>query len=163
MQNVEVGHEFGVDPQPLRRFDSAHRREALAHLSVQILDSGIDVGAIEGENAGVEGGDQIVERGGAVDRAMAAGELPAAADDSRDRIARRKLERLDAGHAALWGGKGVAVVSLRRKLLSPRRRMRRRLGQLGSGQATSLSLVIQSLACVGRCLAASRGMTAAIE
>ena len=145
-QNVEVRHEFGVNSKPLRRFDPARRHEARAHLAVQLLDPGIDVGAIEGEDAGVEGGDQIVERGGAVDGPMAAGELPAAADDARDRIARRKLEGLDAAHATLWGGNGVAVVSLRRKRLSPMRLMRRRLGQLGSGQATSLSLVIQSLA-----------------
>lgn len=34
-------------------------------------------------------------------------------------------------------------------------------GQLGSGQATSQSVVIQSLGCVDRCLAAKRGSTAA--
>ena len=100
-QNVEVRHEFGVNPKPPRRLDPARRQKARTHLAVKLLDPGIDVGAIEGEDAGVEGGDEIVERCGAIDRPMAAGELPAAADDAGDRIIRRKLEGLDAAHATL--------------------------------------------------------------
>ena len=38
--------------------------------------------------------------------------------------------------------------------------MRNRLGQFGSGQATSASEVIQSFGWVSRCLAASIGMMA---
>src|SRR5580658_3216257 len=67
-QNVEVRHEFGVNSKPLRRLDPAGRDQARAHFSVKLLDSGIDVGAIEGEYARVEGGDEIVERRGAIDR-----------------------------------------------------------------------------------------------
>ena len=130
-QNVEIRHEFGVNPKPLRRVDPARRHEALAHLSDEVLDPGIDVGAIEGEDASVEGCDQIVERRGAIDRPVAAGELPAAADDARDRVAPRKLEGLDDAHATLWGATRVAVVSLRRKRRKLMRRMRRRLGQFG--------------------------------
>ena len=37
--------------------------------------------------------------------------------------------------------------------------MRKRVGQFGSGQATSASVVIQSLGCVMRCLAGSSGST----
>ena len=68
VQNVEVRHEFGVNSKSLRRLDPARRQKARAHLSVKLLDSGIDVGAIEGEDASVEGGDEIVERRGAIDR-----------------------------------------------------------------------------------------------
>jgi hypothetical protein len=41
--------------------------------------------------------------------------------------------------------------------------MRKRVGQLGSGQATSASVDIQSFGLVMRCLAASSGSTAPIE
>ena len=41
--------------------------------------------------------------------------------------------------------------------------MRKRVGQCGSGQATSASVLIQSLGCVGRCLAGSSGSSAASE
>ena len=45
----------------------------------------------------------------------------------------------------------------------PSRVMRSREPQLGSGQAISASVVIQSFLWVGRCLAASSGSTAASE
>ncbi len=41
--------------------------------------------------------------------------------------------------------------------------MRKRVGQFGSGQATSASLVIQSLGSLARCFAGSRGSSAASE
>ena len=57
----------------------------------------------------------------------------------------------------------TAVVSLCRKTRLAIRVILSRLGQFGSGQAISASLVIQSLASVGRCLAARNGRTEAIE
>ena len=53
----------------------------------QLLDAGVDVGAIEGEDAGLVVGDQMLDRRLPVDRPVAAGELPAAADDPRDLVA----------------------------------------------------------------------------
>ncbi len=41
--------------------------------------------------------------------------------------------------------------------------MRKRVGQFGSGQATSASVLIQSFGCVARCLAGSSGSSAASE
>ena len=52
-----------------------------AHRTHQFFDAGVDVGAVEGEMPASAEGDEIVDRGGAVDGAVAAGELPAAADE----------------------------------------------------------------------------------
>ena len=55
------------------------------------------------------------------------------------------------------------MVSAWRNTRRPIRVMRKRDGQWGSGQATSASLVIQSLPWLGRCFAGSSGNTAASE
>ena len=57
-------------------------------------------------------------------------------------------------------GNGTTVVSALLKVRSPVRTMRRRLGQCGSGHATSASVVIQSCGDATRCFAASKGSTA---
>ena len=55
------------------------------------------------------------------------------------------------------------MASAWRKVLRSVRTMRKRDGQLGSGQATSASVDIQSFGSVGRCLAGSNGSIAASE
>ena len=45
-----------------RRLGAARSREPRAEGADQLLDAGIDVGAVEGGDAGVERGDEIVER-----------------------------------------------------------------------------------------------------
>lgn len=55
----------------------------------------------------------------------------------------------------------TTVVSARLKVRFPVRTIRSTDAQLGSGHATRASEVIQSLACVTRCLAASSGRTEA--
>ncbi len=127
----------------------------------QRLDAGVDVGAIEGGEAGVEGGLEGVEGRCLLDRPVAAGELPVAADHARDRVAGAEFGLLD--HRGPQSGSGTAVVAAWLKRRVPMRLMRNRLPQFGSGQATSASLVIQSLAWLGRCLAARSGSTAASE
>ena len=60
-------------------------------------------------------------------------------------------------------GDPLCVVAGWLKVRLPSRVLRKRVGQCGSGQATSASVLIQSLACVGRCLAGSKGSSAASE
>jgi hypothetical protein len=57
----------------------------------------------------------------------------------------------------------VAVTCERVKRRRPVRVMRKRVGQFGSGQATSASVDIQSFGSVTRCLAGSKGNNAANE
>ena len=124
-------------------------------LKTKVAAHPLSVGAIES-------GDEILDGASAIDRAVPSGELPAAANDPADGVTRREFARLHS-HLALSVDGGTAVVSLCRNRLSPVRTMRSRLWQFGSGQATSMSLVIQSFGWVGRCLAASNGKTAASE
>ena len=108
---------------------------------------------------GIDEGRDVAHRAFAIDLAVAAGELPAAAHDARDAVAGRELDasRSSAVRQRHRGGLGVAELRL------PSRVMRKRVGQFGSGQATSASLVIQSLGSVARCLAGSSGSSAASE
>ena len=131
--------------QAVRRLGAARRDEPRPHRAIELLDAGIDVGAVESEDAGVESGDEIVDGAFPIDRAMAAGELPAAADDARNRVSGGKFVGFDdSGHSAPRVARGTAVVSLWRKRLSPILTMRSLLWQFGSGQAISASVVIQS-------------------
>ena len=77
----------------------------------QFLDAGIDVGAIIGPDAGIEGGDQVGHRLLAIDRAVPAGKLPAAANDARNRIAGAEFEGLGGHFSSFSFGSGTAVVS----------------------------------------------------
>ncbi len=162
-QEIEIGHELCMNPHPLCRLRPAGRENPRARLPVEVFDAGVDVGAIEGENACVEGDDEIIDGADPIDLSVPPGKLPPAADEARNRITRRQFDGLDARHPAPREGKGVAVVSERRNRRTRTRLIRNRLRQFGSGQAISLSLVIQSLRWLGRCLAASSGRTAAIE
>src|SRR4029453_4235887 len=66
-----------------------------------LLDAGIDVGAVKGRYAGFGRGDQVGDRGALVDGAMAAGQLPAAANDARDLIAWPQGEMLHGSSLGL--------------------------------------------------------------
>ena len=133
-----------MDPEGAGRFGAAPLRQPGPEGADQGLDAGVDVGAVEGGEAGVEGGREGVEGRLLVDRTVAAGELPVAADHARDRIAGAEFGVFD--HRVSEPGSGTAVVAAWLKRRVPMRLMRSRLPQFGSGQATSASLVIQSLA-----------------
>ena len=158
----EVRHELGVDLEPVDGASALLVEEARAEPAIQLLDAGVDVGAVEGRDAGVESRDEVVDGRVAVDRAMPAGELPAAADDARDLVARREGATLHR-HGLSEPSSGTAVVAACEKRRLPSRTIRSRLAQFGSGQAISASLVIQSFGWVVRCLAASSGSTAAMR
>ena len=83
----------------------------------QLLDAGIDVGAVESEDAGVAEGGEIGDRQAAIEVAVPAGELPAAADDARDLVAGRRDSIRCIGRC-LMSSSGTAVVSawLKRRL-----------------------------------------------
>src|SRR5687767_8403076 len=149
-----------MDLDAVQRLLPALVAVARPELADQFLDAGIDVGAVEGGDAGIGEGHHVTGRIVADGRAVAAGQLPAAADHARDVIAGRERDALHGRYALEIG---TAVVAAWLNLRRPRRRMRNRVEQLGSGHATSASLVIQSLAWVGRCLAGSSGSTAARE
>ena len=67
---------------------------AAAEGADQILDAGVDVGAVEGGDAGVGEGDHVRDGVARVDRAVAAGHLPAAADDAGDFVVGREGDAL---------------------------------------------------------------------
>ena len=90
---------------------------------------------------------------------LPAGQLPAAFQQARDRVAGREL---NAGNLHVQaGGSGTAVTSRWRNARVPMRAMRNLAPQLGSGQAISVSVVIQSCAWVTRCFAGRSGSSAA--
>jgi len=126
----------------------------------QLLDAGIDVGAVERGDARLGRGEEIVNRGIPIDPAMAAGQLPAAADHPGDAVAGTK--RAIFHHSFLLGqghGRGVGVIEpalAEPRDLEPGRAM-------GSGHATSASVLIQSLVSLGRCFAARSGKSAPSE
>ena len=64
-----------------------------AEFADQLLDAGIDVGAVESGDAGLEERHEVLDGGRAVDGAVAAGELPAAAYDAGDLVAGAKRDR----------------------------------------------------------------------
>ena len=147
-QDVEVGHEFGVDLDAGQRLGPVTVPVAAAERADQLLDAGVDVGAVESRDAGLaEAARSAMAACRSID-AVAAGELPAAADDPRNLIARAKLQMLGRAQSRLPVSERTAVVSAWLKRRLPSRVMRNRLGQLGSGQATSASVDIQSLGSV---------------
>ena len=110
---VEVGHEFGVHLDAVeRRLAALHRGSAGGSAPISVLDAGIDVGAVEGGDAGIgEGGHVAERRRRASTGAMAAGELPAAADDARDVVAGREFGCvcMVVGSVAERHGRGLGV------------------------------------------------------
>jgi hypothetical protein len=93
-QDFEIRHKLGVHLHPGGGFGPTVRGELQAGGTDQFLDAGIDVGAVIGDDARIECRDEIVDGLCAVDLAMAAGELPAAANDPRNRIIRCEFKGL---------------------------------------------------------------------
>jgi hypothetical protein len=93
-QAVEVRHEFRMDPDAIKRFGAAHVPVTLTKRTDQILDTGIDIGAVEAGDAGIGEGDHVQDRLGRADVAMAASHLPATTDDARHLVVRRQSRAL---------------------------------------------------------------------
>ena len=93
-QVVEVGNELGMHPQR----PAVGGFSARVELAVECLDAGIDIGAVDRVEPGIDEGADLGDGAFAVDRTMVPGELPAAADDARDGVAGGELRRLDCGH-----------------------------------------------------------------
>jgi hypothetical protein len=161
---VPIGHELGVDLERAERFRAPLLQQALTEAADHLLDTGVDVGAVEGCDARLHEGRHIGDGTLLLDRSVPARELPAAAQDARDAIAWSELRGF-GGHERVSSTevRGTAVTSAWRKTRFAIRVMRKRVGQFGSGQATSASVDIQSLACVARCLAGRSGRRAASE
>ena len=107
----QIRHELGVNLDRPHRLGAAQIGQPRTERADQFLDAGIDVGAVERRDAGVERRDEIVDRGFAVDRPMPARELPAAANDAGDFVIRAKFDPRDVGHFGSAPGSGAAVVS----------------------------------------------------
>ena len=105
-QEIEIGHELCMNPHPLCRLRPAGRENPRARLPVEVFDAGVDVGAIEGENACVEGDDEIIDGADPIDLSVPPGKLPPAADEARNRITRRQFDGLDAASSRAPRGQG---------------------------------------------------------
>jgi hypothetical protein len=163
-QRGQVRDVFGVDLDPGDRRRAPTRPQAAQELADQRLDAGVDVGAIEGCDAGLDELPHVLEGCLAVHRAMAAGELPAPLDDAGDRVTGgERGAGLVEGHRRTRRrrGSGTADTSAWRNERFLSRTMRKIAPQRGSGHATSLSVLIQSFGWVGRCFAGSSGSNAA--
>ena len=77
----EVGNEFGMNLHLLRV-----RRVRAAETADQKFDAGIDVGAVEGGDPGVDERRHVLSRLLGIDGPMITGEVPAAFDDPRNRV-----------------------------------------------------------------------------
>ncbi|WP_163500343.1 hypothetical protein, partial [Escherichia coli] len=71
--------------------------------------------------------------------------MPSTLQDARDAVSGRNFDALDGNARMPSAFSGIAVDAAWLNLRLPRRVMRNRLGQLGSGQATSVSVLSQSL------------------
>ena len=78
-QLVEVGHELGVHPEAGGVIGTLPPEAA-----DQLLDAGVDVGAVEGGDAGLDEGRHVADGLRGVDVTVVAGQLPAALDEPRD-------------------------------------------------------------------------------
>ncbi len=132
------------------------------HGSEEFLHSQIDVGAVKRAETRIDQpkkaayGSVFIGSFGSV----SVRKLPEPVDDSTHRIPGRQFAAF--GHEPLpvppaSPGNGTRVTSPCRKVLRLVRAIRNRPPQFGSGQAITVSVVIQSLGAVSRCLAGSRG------
>src|SRR5260370_41915315 len=127
----------------------------------QTLDAGIYVRTVEGGDPSVDESRYVLLRLFGIYVPMITGEVPAAFDDPRNCII---AGQGDPGNHVEFSPAGeVAVTCERVKRRRPVRVMRKRVGQFGSGQATSASVDIQSFGSVMRCLAGSKGNNTANE
>ena len=90
-----VRHEFGVYLQAVQ----ALRRAARVKFPVHVLDAGVNVGAVHGVEAGMDECRHVGQGTLAVNCAMIARQLPAAADDAWNAVTRCQFHSWhDAGH-----------------------------------------------------------------
>ncbi|MDF2975256.1 MAG: hypothetical protein K0R61_5706 [Microvirga sp.] len=142
-EGVPVRHELGVYLEILQCFGAALGEHALAKTPDHLFDAGVDVGTVEGRDPRIHERSHVGDRPLGLNGTMPAGELPAPAQHARDPVARGELNGFDR-HVRLSLGKGTAVTSAWRNTRFAIRLIRSLLGQLGSGQATSASVDIQS-------------------
>ena len=95
---VEVGHELGVHLHLFQSRLTVAPGVFHAKRADQLLDAGVDVGAVEGEYPGLAAGDEILDRHLAVEVAVAAGKLPAAPDDAGYLVAGAQGKAFDRHH-----------------------------------------------------------------
>ncbi len=152
----QVGDEFCMD---LNFFGM--RRVGLAETADQFFDASINVGAVEGGDPRLDEGGHVGKRLATINGAVVAGQMPAPLDDPGYIVVCG--QRAAGNRHSKLSGSTTAVVSARRKARRAPRVIRNRVGQLGSGQATSASLLIQSRGAVSLCLAGSKGSKAARE
>src|SRR5882672_2370145 len=152
----EVGNEFGMDLY-LLRVGRVRSTEA----ANQQFDAGIYVRAVEGGDPRVDERRHVLLRLFGIYVPMITGEVPAAFDDPRNCVIAGQGD--PGNHVGFSPAGEVAVTSERVKRRRPVRVMRKRVGQFGSGQATSASVDIQSFGSEMRCLAGSKGNNAANE
>ena len=74
---------------------AARARVGAAEIADHLLDAGIVIGAVEGRDAGFDEGRHVAHRLIARDRAVAAGEVPAALEEAGDRIAGLDFDPFD--------------------------------------------------------------------
>ena len=142
-KGIPVRHELRVHLEVLQRFGATLSERALAEVPDHLFDAGVDVGTVEGRDPRIHERSHVGDRPLGLNGTMPAGELPAPAQHARDPVARGELDGFD-GHVRPSLGKGTAVTSPWRNTRFAIRLIRSLLGQLGSGQATSASVDIQS-------------------
>ncbi len=91
-QDVEIGYEFGVYLHAGESLGAVAVRISSPKFTDQLLHARIDVGAVEGEDAGLTEGRKIGDGRVSIDRAVATGELPATANNPRNFISGAKLK-----------------------------------------------------------------------
>ncbi len=137
------------------------RRVRSTETADQTLDAGIYIRTVEGGDPRVDERRHVLLRLFGIYVPMITGEVPAAFDDSRNRVIAGQGD--PGNHVGFSPAREVAVTCERVKRRRPVRVMRKRVGQFGSGQATSASVDIQSFGSEMRCLAGSKGNNAANE
>src|ERR1700737_2243410 len=137
------------------------RRVRATETANQKFYARINVRAVEGGDPRVDERGHVLSRLTGIDDPMITGKVPAAFDDPRNCIIAGHGD--SRNHVGFSPAREVAVTCDRVKRRRPVRVIRKRVGQFGSGQATSASVDIQSFGSVMRCLAGSNGNNAAKE
>src|SRR5258708_12883648 len=119
----------------------------------QTLDAGIYVRTVEGCDPRVDERRHVLLRSFGIYVPMITGEMPAAFDDPRNCIIAGQGD--PGNHVGFSPAGEVAVTSERVKRRRPMRGIRKRVGQVGSGQATPPPVAIQSFGSGRACLAAT--------
>jgi hypothetical protein len=87
---AEIGNKLRVHLDLAQRLGAAHPLILLPEIPDQGFHPGVDIGAVEGRDAGIGKGDHVFDTGLAVDIAMSAGQLPATLDDTGNPVPRAR-------------------------------------------------------------------------